>query len=106
MDIEKVARKLFKFEFPDLEWGHSGTVDDESWRRIEQKHLRHAQELIDLIKPEIEAEIRKDEREAFVNFYQCRRNYNYCLDCAGTMKDLCEDIIFTDRCPAWQQEGE
>lgn len=40
---EEIAKQFFKFSFPDLEWGHSGTVDDDSWRRFERKCLYEAQ---------------------------------------------------------------
>ncbi len=40
---EKVAREGFKLlHGPDIEWGHRGTIDDESWRRVERRCLEFA----------------------------------------------------------------
>ena len=47
---EKIAQRLFKIQFPDLDWGHNGTSDDDSWRRFEQKCLWDATKLLALIK--------------------------------------------------------
>ena len=43
-DREKVAGLLFESE-RGVKWGHSGTEDDESWRRAEQHYLYLADQL-------------------------------------------------------------
>lgn len=58
----KIAKKLFKIQYPDLDWGHSGTCDDSSWRRFEQKCLWDADQIISLLGGRIQEAVKK-ERE-------------------------------------------
>jgi len=46
--IEQMARYIFKFFYHDVEWGQTGTVDDETWRDFEEGCLDTARELLDL----------------------------------------------------------
>jgi len=43
----EVARLLLKTE-RKVEWGHCGTVDDESWRRVERRYLLLADQVLSI----------------------------------------------------------
>jgi len=52
---DEIARKFLKFKHPSgIEWGHTGTIDDESWRRLEDKCLDAADEILSLIREKVE----------------------------------------------------
>jgi len=44
---EEIAKLLLKSE-RDVEWGHSGTVDDESWRGVVRHYLSVASQILEL----------------------------------------------------------
>jgi hypothetical protein len=58
---EKIAEFLFKVQHPDMDWGHSGTADDVSWRRFEEKCLRDATRLLSIQREEVKREQLTDE---------------------------------------------
>ena len=43
----EIARLLLKTE-RKVEWGHCGTVDDESWRRVERRYLLLADQVLSI----------------------------------------------------------
>jgi len=51
---DEIARKFLKFKHPSgIEWGHTGTIDDESWRRLEGQCLDAADVILSLIREKV-----------------------------------------------------
>ena len=43
--VEWAAKTLYE-KIKGVEWGHSGTMDDESWRRVERKYLYYTKQIL------------------------------------------------------------
>ena len=52
----EVAKIIFKFIHPTIDWGHSGTVNDNSWRATEDSCISVAKKILKAIMPVKEAQ--------------------------------------------------
>lgn len=43
----KLAELILQYTYGDIKWGHSGTVDDNSWRTAENKALNIVNKILD-----------------------------------------------------------